>query len=36
LALKNETPEITLEEEILNRALKPINRMLQISKELGL
>ena len=34
--LKQEQPEITVEEEIREKAVKPIVRMLDISKELGL
>ena len=36
LALKNETPEIILEKETIERAKKPIERMLEISKKAGL
>ncbi len=34
LALKNEAPVITLDEQIMNQARKPIERMLEISKKL--
>jgi quinolinate synthase len=36
LCLKNELPEIDVPREIIERARKPIERMLQISAELGL
>jgi len=36
LCLKNEMPEITVPEDIIEKAVKPIERMLQISAELGL
>jgi quinolinate synthase len=36
LCLKNETPEIMLDEEVIFRAAKPINRMLDISRKLNL
>lgn len=36
LCLKNETPEITLSSEIIEKAKKPIIRMLDISKKLNL
>ena len=36
LCLKNETPEIILPETIINQAKKPIERMLEISAQLGL
>jgi quinolinate synthase len=36
LCLKNETPEIILDEEVIFRAAKPINRMLDISRKLNL
>lgn len=36
LCLKNETPEINLDPEIISRAEKPINRMLNISRKLKL
>ena len=36
LALKNETPEIILKKETIERAKKPIERMLEISKKAGL
>lgn len=31
LCMKNRTPEITMDEELRLRALKPIQRMLQMS-----
>lgn len=34
--LKNETPEIVIEKELCEKAVKPIQRMLEISKSLGL
>jgi quinolinate synthase len=34
--LRNETPEISLEREVLLRAQKPIKRMMEISEKLGL
>ena len=34
--LRDETPEITVEPEIVARAVKPIERMLEISAQLGL
>lgn len=34
--LKNESPEITVDPEICEKAVLPINRMLEISKNLGL
>jgi quinolinate synthase len=34
--LKNESPEIILSDEIINRARKPIARMMEISEKLGL
>lgn len=34
--LKNEKPEIILDPEIINNALKPIKRMMEISEKLGL
>jgi quinolinate synthase len=34
--LKNELPEITVDKEIAEKAAKPIRRMLEISKQLGL
>ena len=34
--LKNETPEITLDKNLIDRAVKPIKRMLEISEKLGL
>ncbi len=34
--LKNETPEITVDKEIADKAIVPIRRMLEISKKLGL
>lgn len=36
LCMKNETPEITVPEHIIERAVKPIERMLEISASLGL
>jgi quinolinate synthase len=36
LCLKNEAPEITLPADIIARAVKPIERMLEISAQLGL
>jgi quinolinate synthase len=36
LCLKNETPEIVLAAEVIEKAKKPINRMLEISKKAGL
>ena len=36
LCLKNETPEITVPADIIERAVKPIERMLEISAKLGL
>jgi len=36
LTLKHELPEILLEEELRKQAVKPIKRMLEISKKLGL
>ncbi|MBU2652135.1 MAG: quinolinate synthase NadA [Bacteroidetes bacterium] len=36
LCLKNEKPEIFLEEDLMRAAEKPINRMLDISKKAGL
>ena len=36
LCLKNEIPEITLPETIIQKAQKPIERMLEISAQLGL
>ena len=34
--LKNETPEIILDKNLIERAVKPIKRMLEISEKLGL
>ncbi len=34
LALKNESPEITMDEQLMEQARKPIERMLEISKKL--
>lgn len=34
--LKDETPEITVDPEIAQKAVKPIQRMLEISAKLGL
>lgn len=36
LCLKNELPEITLPETVIQRAQKPIERMLEISAQIGL
>jgi len=36
LCLKNESPEIEVPRHIIERAVKPIERMLEISAELGL
>ncbi|MBV8388164.1 MAG: quinolinate synthase NadA [Mucilaginibacter sp.] len=36
LCMKNELPEITVPAEIIKRAVKPIERMLEISAQLGL
>lgn len=36
LAMKNESPNIELSDEVIERAKKPIIRMLDISKQLGL
>jgi len=36
LALQNEHPEVQVDENIIERARKPIERMLQISKKLGI
>ncbi|TCO10961.1 quinolinate synthase NadA [Natronoflexus pectinivorans] len=36
LALKNELPEINIEEELRLKAIKPINKMLEISAKLSL
>jgi quinolinate synthase len=36
LCLKNESPEITVPADIIARAVKPIERMLEISEQLGL
>ncbi len=36
LALKNEKPEISLDEQTIEKAVKPINRMLDISRKLNL
>ncbi|NPD47029.1 MULTISPECIES: quinolinate synthase NadA [unclassified Lentimicrobium] len=36
LCLKNETPQIELPEDVMKRAEKPINKMLDISREMGL
>ena len=36
LCLKNEYPEITVPQDIIEKAVKPIERMLEISKQLGL
>ena len=34
--LKNESPEITVDPEVAKKAVKPIQRMLEISAKLGL
>jgi quinolinate synthase len=34
--LKNEDPEILIEQELINKAKKPIQRMMEISEKLGL
>jgi len=36
LCLKNEAPEISVPADIIERAVKPIERMLEISAKLGL
>lgn len=36
LALKNETPEIIIDPELAAKAVKPIDKMLEISEKLGL
>jgi len=36
LAMKNGTPEIQLDAQIIEKAVKPINRMLEISRKLNL
>ena len=36
LCMKNELPEVTVPEDIIKRAVKPIERMLEISARLGL
>ena len=36
LALKNEQPEVTLDKELIEKAYRPIRRMLDISEQLGL
>ncbi|MBS1521332.1 MAG: quinolinate synthase NadA [Bacteroidetes bacterium] len=36
LCMKNEMPEVTVPAEIIKRAVKPIERMLEISAQLGL
>ena len=36
LCMKNEMPEITVPQDIIERAVKPIERMLEISAKLGL
>jgi len=36
LCMKNELPEVTVPEHIIERAVKPIERMLEISAKLGL
>jgi quinolinate synthase len=32
--LKNETPEILLDQEVIEKAVKPIRRMLELSDKL--
>ena len=34
--LRDETPEITVDKNIIERAVKPIHKMLEISDKLGL
>ena len=34
--LKNEKPEITIDQKLLLKAQKPIRRMMEISEKLGL
>ena len=34
--LKYETPEILIDDEVIQKAVKPVNRMLEISEKLGL
>jgi quinolinate synthase len=34
--LRDETPEITMSEELIEKAKKPIVRMLDMSKQLGI
>jgi quinolinate synthase len=36
ICMKYEVPEVTLEKELMEKALKPVVRMLEISKKLGL
>jgi len=36
LCLKNESPEIEVPKDIIEKAVKPIERMLEISARLGL
>ena len=36
LCLKNEDPEVLVDQEIANKAVKPIHKMLDISEQLGL
>ncbi len=36
LCLKNETPEIKIESDIIEKAVKPIQKMLELSEQLGL
>jgi quinolinate synthase len=36
LCIKNERPEIQLTEDVINRAVKPIRKMLEISKQMNL
>jgi quinolinate synthase len=34
--LKYEMPEIFIDEEVIKKAVKPINKMLELSEKLGL
>jgi quinolinate synthase len=36
LCMKNEVPEVTVPKDIIEKAVKPIERMLEISARLGL
>ena len=36
LCLENENPEIILPQDVMDKALKPIKRMLELSKKLKL